>query len=358
MSASYPLAPMESTALASPLRVLAGGLSAAAERALDVSDREVLARWLTSKAPSTQRAYGSALIAFGAFVTGRDDGDHDTAYRLLVSCTAGQASRIVEGWRDSLVARGLSSGTINRNVSALSALAKLAHRLGVTSWCLGGLAVRPEPRHDRSGPPGHELVRMLDELDEQAESGDVIAARDAAIVGLLFRVGLRRAEVVGLELEHVQLDDAHGPAVHPRRKGKRGRERVGVGQVTAAAVARWLAVHPGNQPRFPPGPGGNQANIPLFVRLDRAGTKAALGALSGESVRLMLRRRAAEAGIRHPVRPHGCRHSGASSLADAGASIGVLMSWGGWSSMSSASRYQDRRSVRQAAGVAVLEGLA
>ena len=76
---------------------------------------------------------------------------------------------------------------------------------------------------------------------------------------------------------------------------------------------------------------------PLFQRLDRAGRPR--GRLSTVSIRAIVQRRAAEAGIEGRVSGHSLRVGGAQSLAAAGASIVEMQTADRWQSPSMPGRY-------------------
>ena len=76
---------------------------------------------------------------------------------------------------------------------------------------------------------------------------------------------------------------------------------------------------------------------PLFQRLDRAGRPR--GRLSTVSIRAIVQRRAAEAGIEGRVSGHSLRVGGAQSLAAAGASVVEMQTAGRWQSPSMLGRY-------------------
>ena len=61
-----------------------------------------------------------------------------------------------------------------------------------------------------------------------------------------------------------------------------------------------------------------------------------------------------QAGVRATIRPHGLRHAGATEVAARG-SLAALMSYGSWSSMTSASRYLDKREQHRAEALALTD---
>ena len=143
---------------------------------------------------------------------------------------------------------------------------------------------------------------------EHAASGDDpwVAARDQAMVELLYGSGLRVGELAGLDVcasaegeragrGWVDLDAAE---VHVLGKGSK-RRTVPVGRNALAALHAWLALRGSN-----PATVGEPA---LFV-----GVRGAR--LSGASIWQRLRARSLQAGMTTPVHPHMLRHSFASHV--------------------------------------------
>lgn len=317
-----------------------GELSVAARAAVDTNPAEVIRRWLAGLSPAAVRSYRRSLRSFCKWAMSDADAPPEHALELLVEAGCGPAHNMVVEWRDHLLGTGLASGSVACYVVGITSLVKACRRAGLIAWRLEQVAPKVERRQDRSGPRRDDVERLVEHVDELAAGGDRRAVRDAAIVRLLYTAAMRRAEVVGLQVEHVQLDHADGPGILAKRKGSRERQLVLISDRSAAALRRWLEVR-GD------GPG------PLFVRLDRA-RGAHAGALSGESVRKLLRTRAAEAGVRATIRPHGLRHSAATQVAGC-ASLGTLMAVGGWKSLSAAQNYIDRRQEERRRGLAILE---
>jgi integrase/recombinase XerC len=318
------------------LRLVAGfQLTNEAAQAADVDPQTVVRRWLDAKSPSARRTYAGALSRFAAWAIEQQDAGPHHALRVLCEAGPGAAHSMVERWRDSMLAAGLSTGTVAGRCAALSSLVSCCRRAGLVTWALEGVAPRVEQRQDRSGPRRHEVARLVECIDAAAATGDPQAARDAAVVRLLFCAGLRRSEAGQLRVEDVDLDAG---TVAPRRKGKRERSRVSITAGTVEAIRRWLQLR------------GDAVGW-LFVRTDRADESRPL---SGESVRRLLRSWAAQAGVRATIRPHGLRHSGATEVAARG-SLASLMAYGGWSSMTSASRYLDRRAQYRAEALELVD---
>lgn len=105
---------------------------------------------------------------------------------------------------------------------------------------------------------------------------------------LLFDLGLRRGEVVSLDLEHL---DFEAGTVAVLGKGRSQRELLTLPAPTREALAAWVAIR-------------GLDTGPLFIGLDRAHRR---GGLTGAGVYLVVRSLGEKAGIR--ARPHGLRHA-------------------------------------------------
>ncbi|MBI5612577.1 MAG: tyrosine recombinase XerC [Gammaproteobacteria bacterium] len=126
------------------------------------------------------------------------------------------------------------------------------------------------------------------------DATDPLGFRDLAILELFYSSGLRLAELVGLDLDAVDLDDAT-----VRVTGKGGKQRVlPVGRYARAALTRWLAAR-------------TQFAAPGEAALFVGRNGARLGA---RAVQLRLRHWARRQGIEVSVHPHMLRHSFASHL--------------------------------------------
>ncbi|MEK8032449.1 tyrosine recombinase XerC [Ideonella sp. DXS29W] len=147
--------------------------------------------------------------------------------------------------------------------------------------------------------PVDQAVALADELPEHTDPA--LAARDHAIVELLYGSGLRVGELVGLDcqagdaaLGWVDLVDG---SAQVRGKGSKWRN-VPVGGPAVQALRAWLALRPGVAGASEPA---------LFV--SRRGTR-----LSTSQVRTRLKALALQAGLPTSVHPHMLRHSFASHL--------------------------------------------
>src|SRR4051794_29687253 len=156
--------------------------------------------FLVGRSRQTLRAYARDLADFARWCGAGSPGE---ASRLLLACGQGRANEVALAYRQQLQARGLAPATVNRRLAALRSLVKLARTLGMVGWALDVDGPRGEPLRDTRGP-GREGFRRL--LGALAGRTDAKGARDRAVLRLLFDLALRRAEVVSLDVEHVDLD--------------------------------------------------------------------------------------------------------------------------------------------------------
>ena len=149
-------------------------------------------------------------------------------------------------------------------------------------------------------------------------------ARDAALLALLYGAGLRRSEVVALDVG----DCTVGTGMLAVRHGKGNRDRVVYATNGAAlALADWLAVR------------GVEAG-PLFVPVNKGGVVGG-HRMSGQAVLYVLRRRAMQSGVTR-LTPHDLRRTFISDLLDLGADISTVQRLAGHAQVTTTARY-DRR---------------
>src|SRR5262249_15112142 len=169
--------------------------------------------------------------------------------------------------------------TINRRLAALRSMVKLARSLGMIPWSLEVESVKSEPYRDTRGPGRDGFRRILDRLVQRTDPKGI---RDIALLRCLYDLALRRAEVVGLDLE--DLDLAAG-TLAVLGKGRTEKSPVTLPGPTKAALEAWLAIRG-------PTPG------PLFRSLDRA--RKGNGRLTGGAVYLVVREVGRQAGLQTP----------------------------------------------------------
>jgi integrase/recombinase XerC len=246
--------------------------------------------FLAGRTPRTLQAYRRDLEDFRSFIGATD---LDEAARALVGRTHGEGNALALAYKADLIARGLAAATVNRRLAALRSVVKVARTLGLVPWSLEVENVGAEPYRDTRGPGREGFFRLLGELDHRA---DAKGARDRAAVRLLFDLALRRAEVVGLDLEDLNLERG---TLAVLGKGRTGKALLTLPTPTQAALGDWLS-HRGLAPG------------PLFITFDRGDRGKRL---TGTGLYLVVRDLGIRAGLK--ARPHGLRHAAITSALDA-----------------------------------------
>jgi integrase/recombinase XerC len=257
--------------------------------ALTSPDRRLIAAFLAGRSPQTLRAYSQDLGDFSAFL---GVATPEAAAWLLLGQGQGEANGIGLAYRAQMLERGLAPATVNRRLAAVRSLVALARMLGLSSVRLEVPGVKAEMYRDTRGPGAAGVRHLLGLLDGRDGAK---AVRDRAIVRCLFDLGLRRGEVVGLDLVH--LDLAAG-TMDVLGKGRTGRERLSLPEPTCAALAAWVAAR-GQEPG------------PLFLNFDHAGKGQRL---TGTSIYRIVRALGSQAGL--TVHPHGLRHAAITEALD------------------------------------------
>lgn len=266
---------------------------------LDIDQgRRLIDACLSGLAPNTLRTYRQGLDDFVGFL-GRTLGREVTsgeASRILVGKGHGEANALALDYKNDLLERGLSAATINLRLAALRKVVETARFLGWIPWGLEVKNVRSEPYRDTRGPGVRVVQLLVDELGDSPKDH-----RDRAIIRLLYDLSLRRAEVVALDVEDVDL---RRDSISVLRKGTTQKKPYELAPQTAKAIADWLEVR-GTEPG------------PLFLNFDRVGKG---GRLTGTSIYRNLEKLGARIGVK--VSPHGLRHTGITIASIRGAEAG------------------------------------
>jgi integrase/recombinase XerC len=259
----------------------------------------------------TLRAYRSDLDQLAAYLA-RVHGDAGIPGPEGIDAIA------VRGFVASLSRGGLERSSISRKLSAVRSFLRHSVREGRLDANPAEAIPAPRvPRHLPSTLTVDEVFNLLDHIC----TDDLAGARDLAILELLYAAGLRVSELVGLDLNDVDL-----PGMLVRVLGKGRKERVvPFGRKAAESLRRWLAASATLR---------QSGRQPSAVFLNQRG-----GRLTDRSVRRIIDRRLEEAAIHAHVSPHTLRHSFATHLLGAGADLRAIQELLGHASLSTTQRY-------------------
>lgn len=207
-----------------------------------------------------------------------------------------------------------SRTSISRKLASVRTYFEFLVRKGVMKSNLAKLV--PTPKGEKRLPTFltvDEVVKLL-----TAEVPDEYSTRDRALLELMYSSGLRVSELVGIDLNDIDLKNLTVKVL-----GKGGKERiVPVGSKAAEALDKYL------HERLDMNPEGDH----LFVN-------ARGGRLNVRSVDRVIRKYATLAGIPKNVSPHVLRHTFATHLLGGGADLRAIQEMLGHKSLSTTQRY-------------------
>lgn len=288
----------------------------------------------------TVRAYESDLTQFITFVAkhlGKKRPD------LMVGDVTHHNIRSFLG---DLHQRGNSRASAARKLAAIRTFAKYLRREGVLDGDPSSLVGTPK-REQRL--PAHLAEAEMTKLLDMPDTGHPLGRRDRAILELFYASGLRLSELVGLDVDDVNLSSRM-----VRVLGKGRKERlVPFNRSTESAIRAWLkdwsdlsqppaAGRESASARRPvasaartsrlPGRSTRRPTNPLFLNYQG-------GRLSTRSVDRLVRRYVAACSTRFGISPHALRHSFATHLLQRGADLRSIQELLGHARLSTTQRY-------------------
>ena len=258
----------------------------------------------------TVRAYEGDLVSM--LTSAQEDGARELGDVGLSS---------LRRWLGTQSEEGLSRSTLARRAAAVRSFTSWAVREGLLE-ADPALRLASPKRHANLPDVLHEeqARRLLASLASLADGGDPVAVRDWSLVELLYATGIRVSELVGLDLDDVDL-----AARTVRVLGKGNNERtVPFGVPAANAVVRWLGARtalltPTSGPALFLGRRGGR----LGQRQARETVDRALRALGDTAA----------------SGPHALRHTAATHLLDGGADLRSVQELLGHSSLATTQLY-------------------
>ena len=279
--------------------------------------RDLMQRWLSDMgslrdaSDATVDAYGRDLTDFLDFQARHAGGIPGPAALRALSASD------LRAWMAAQRGRGVGSRSLARRLSAVKGFYRWwSEREGFDATPV--LSMRA-PKHGRRLPRplsvegAHDLIETVGAQDAR----DWVAARDVAILTLLYGCGLRRSEALGLDAGLLPL----GEGLRIRGKGGKDRE-VPVLPAARDAVARYASLCPH---QLPPG-------TPLFRGIRGGPLNGRLVAKVMEDARMQL-------GLPATATPHALRHSFATHLLNAGGDLRAIQDLLGHASLSTTQAY-------------------
>ncbi|MVO16805.1 tyrosine-type recombinase/integrase [Parasedimentitalea huanghaiensis] len=279
--------------------------------------RDALQNWLASKkalngaANNTLTAYAGDVSEFLSFMT-LHFGTPQGLGALQSISTADMRAWMAETRNSGTGARSLA-----RKLSAVKSFYRwLAEREGFEPTAVL-MARTPKFQKKLPRPLAADAAKAVLDTVELQSGSDWVAARDVAVVTLLYGCGLRISEALGLLGKDAPI------ATVLRVTGKGGKERiVPVIDTARTAVDRYLTLcpHP------------HEADGPLF-----RGVRG--GALNPRIIQGVMAKTRAQLGLPATATPHALRHSFATHLLEAGGDLRSIQELLGHASLSTTQAY-------------------
>lgn len=211
--------------------------------------------------------------------------------------------------------------SVARKLAALRTFCKFLVRRGLLPHNIAALA--PTPKLEQHLPKFLTIDEVF-HLLEQTAGQTVLDLRDRAILELFYSGGLRVAELVGLNLE--ELDLAQRLA---KVRGKGDKERmVLIGTEAHRALTLYLQVR--RELLTPDSP----ASAHNAVFLNYRG-----GRLTTRSVARLVGKWAVQTGLGQPLSPHGLRHTFATHMLEGKADLRAVQEMLGHAQLSTTQKY-------------------
>lgn len=285
--------------------------------AISPAATDTLQEWLTTikalnnAADNTIEAYRTDLLGYLAFITGHFGDATGLAPLKQVKVTD------IRAWMAHERGRGVSARSLARALSAVKSFYRwLSERDGFDATVV--LSAR-SPRFQKKlpRPLAEDAARAMIETVEFQSANEWVAARDAAVITLLYGCGLRISEALSLTGADVPLPDVL------RITGKGNKTRI-VPVIAAArsAVARYLRICP--HPLEP--------TAPLFRAVRGGPLRPRAIQKAMEATRMQL-------GLPATATPHAMRHSFATHLLSAGGDLRAIQELLGHASLSTTQAY-------------------
>lgn len=271
--------------------------------------------------PETQKAYIGDLSAFFGFL--KKGG-------LTISHPNQIQGNHFQIYRDELMDAGYTSATINRKLVAVRSFIKWSMSLKLIDH--NPLDIVKLPKVQTETPTiafdDEEVVRMIQSPDLGTKKGQT----DRLVMYLLFSLGLRRSELVGIKVGEVYEERSHYVL---KIRGKGGKDRhLPLNQDVQAALKLYMDAMAGHGIQF------TKDDYLLQTSLKGKNTKP----MNGSTVYRIIEKYALKCGITKKVSPHSCRATAISHLLDTQKTpIRDVAIFAGHSKITTTERYDKRR---------------
>jgi integrase/recombinase XerC len=263
----------------------------------------------------TVRAYESDITQFLVFLAGH------VGKRTGELTSSDFVPDHVRAFLADLHKRGNSRSSAARKLAAIRTFGRHLRREGELEGDPSALVGTPRQEHHL---PAHLGESEMSRLLEMPDASQPLGRRDRAILELFYASGLRLSELVGLDVQDVNLS---GRTVRVLGKGRKER-LVPFNRTTADAIRAWLKDWEG----MARGESSRRRGEALFLNYE--GKR-----LSARSVDRLVRKYVSQCSTRFGISPHALRHSFATHLLERGADLRTIQELLGHARLSTTQRY-------------------
>jgi integrase/recombinase XerC len=274
----------------------------------------------------TVKSYGADLVQFGQFLggeIGQPVGAAAPAEKVSATEVDARALKCepltIREFLAYLYGQNYTKSTTARKLATLRSFYKFLIRRGMVS--VNPLSTIRTPKQDKRLPKCLDL-EQVQKLLEAPGDNDLLAARDKAMLEVLYSSGIRVSELVELELADIDLIEG---ILRVRGKGRKDR-LTPIGSQAIKALQRYFE-HRSTDVK-------SQGRCASRVFLNKHGET-----LSTRSVRRKLDKYLVEAGLDPGISPHTLRHSFATHLLNNGADLRSVQELLGHQSLSTTQIY-------------------
>ncbi|MBI2974028.1 MAG: tyrosine recombinase XerC [Deltaproteobacteria bacterium] len=249
-----------------------------------------------------------------------------SAYMKKTHAQIASGGKSALGKIDNNIVRGYLSTLFGKNNPASIARKLASLRSFFKYWIKQG-AVENNPAKDVTTPKVPKRLPKFLTVDEVVallngpNAADILSVRDKAMMEVMYASGLRVSELVGLDIDSVNLGEGILKVL-----GKGRKERmVPIGSKAQTALSNYLAKR-----EELIGKGNNTKAVFLNRQGDR---------ITPRSVERMVQKYLKDSGIQKEVTPHVLRHSFATHMLNSGADLRGIQELLGHTSLSTTQKY-------------------
>jgi site-specific recombinase XerD len=218
--------------------------------------------------------------------------------------------------------------TQNYHVIALRSFLKYLAKCDINTLAAEKIELAKTPSRQVQFLETEEISRLLDAVSEEDDL--LTAARDRAILELLFSTGLRVSEIAGLKIRNINLSKSEFSV---RGKGDKIRV-VFLSDSAREALKKYLDQRHDNSPGLFIAHRKKKSAAEEIAEMDEA-----QGGLTPRSIQRIIKKYSRLAGITKDITPHTLRHSFATDLLQNGADIRAVQEMLGHASITTTQIY-------------------